>query len=293
MEKKKSRKQPTNRKNVTKDTEEADDYRLENLDDQPLRTLDELQRDSLWFKCTDEQIDRIKMGFFEKPNKPYHFKEQTEEKLDPDTIIKKYAAVIPTAETDPLYHNFSYGSDEHVKLYQWSKFDSITTLFGPIHYQIYEAHEAKSAPPKRLNSIYLLQNALIYSHFQQTSFSTGDLIKQLEILLNCVVTHIFMISEAIVFLFEWQEDDIFSLTVCFSIKHVDSGRMGKEIISLERTDLFDDSVAPVKSVMEDEDEVSKKGKREEKKQDRTMDKMREILRECKLSYIYYGYIKRT
>ena len=77
----KSRKQSTNRKRVTKDrkrredgapNDEVGDYRLENLDDQPQRTLEELQRDSLWFKCTDEEIDNIKMGFIEKLNRYYY-----------------------------------------------------------------------------------------------------------------------------------------------------------------------------------------------------------------------------
>jgi hypothetical protein len=284
------------KKERTKDNT-SDDIadRLERLEDQPSHILEELQKNSSWFNCPQEEIDEIKQSFFEKPFHSHLFSKK-KEPLDPTKIVKQFMDFFPTIDRDdpttPLLHNFVRDGNDYKKLFKWCKHEAVIDLFNPINYQIYTNYELNNKPPKLLNSVFNLQNGLIYSHLHETTFSSGDIIKQVELLLNCTLTRFYLTSEVFVCLFEWQEDDTFGLTVYFSTKF--TGSMGEleegKMTVLERSDLFDDTIAMVENAIGGGGDGE--GEDKKKKNVLTMDKLRAMVRECKLSYLYYGFFMR-
>ena len=281
-----------NRNDRTKDN--FDLSVLEDLEEQPSHTLEELQKNSAWFNCSQDEIDEIKQGFLEKSMRSHLFRKR-KEPLDPVKIVKQFMDFFPTiSEEDPtaaLCHNFDMDSSDWKKLFQWSKRESVIDLLNPVHYNIYTQYGLNNKPPKSLNSVFYLQNAFIWSHMHETAFSSGDLIKQVELLLNCTVTRLYLTTEILVCLFEWQSDDTFGLTICFSQRHPDSKKLGDgKMTVLERSDLFDDTVGYIEDSVANGEDEEKKGERKESAL--TMERLRTIVRECKLSYIYYGFVMR-
>lgn len=280
-----------------------EDVRLNRLEDQSQYTLMEMQRTFGLSQCSQDQIDDMKLDIVEnRPFKSQVFHEKKAQKMDPVQILRQFDTHFSLlssggggdddeASSQILCHNFQAGGTgkDYTRLFRWSKRDAIVDLFNPIHDQLYSggAADFTREPPRNINSPFLLQNALIYSHMGQYLFKSGALIGQIEILLNCTLTHIYMSSMMLVCLYEWQDEDTFALTVCFSLVHGEAHQIGNNKLTvLERSDLFDDSVAPIRNSVD-----TKSG---EKKPSigLTMERVREIVRDAKLSYIYYGFVMR-
>lgn len=298
--------------------------------------------------CTVEELQRLKKSAFQfnEAKYPQHRIEVVTAELvgmnrreplrftDPvvmpsaQQIVAKFDAFF-TTEPDPrsrqpLLLNIEPQSQLYGKLRQWSQYEVIGDIFDPVHLALFDRGAQRPvAPPTTIDTLARLQNALIVSHRQETTFRTVHLIEQLEHQLYSKLLEIYVNQRTATFVLEWNQSSPFVLVVCFGVvapsgsgDHVDGSVLmtpdhntivlNKEtadvLVTLSRDDLLGDVSKDVASPYGANSGGFKKRKKaqqldehEQRQQHKTtidMNQRREFLRACKLSYLYYGYIGR-
>jgi hypothetical protein len=238
-----------------------------NLDECSAEQLNALKKKSFWFnkeKCTDQFIDGLKMDLLNKANRPFVFDDDAGKKIVPPLLFEQFRK----NQTDILLHNIEPTPLNLSRLYEWQPYESIQSFFDPIHYQISAATKKQTVVTRSLDRIFDLQNVLVASYREPTTFSTRDIIGQLEIFLDATLVELFLFTNAVIFMFDWSKQRDYVLLVAFK---VDYKLEGHEYVSLERVNLFDDII---------------------EESPHEMSKIRESMKKFNLSYHHHGFARR-
>lgn len=238
-----------------------------------LKELEKLKKTSFWFnekKCTDAFLESLKSDLLNKTQRPFVFSEK-HKKIQPVELLEQFHSAKPG---DLLLHNIH---DEEEVL-RWTPYDSIESLFEPIHYQIFV--KKKPPPPqsstvthsKMIYNLFDFQNILISSVFSLTHVSLNDIVTNLEIFLDSTLTEFFVFHEKIIFLFEWKDAMECVLLVSFTTTPLEDMK-NEDYLQFERNALFED-------ILHDE------------KTNERVSLVRESLKTTKLAYHYHGFAKK-
>lgn len=267
----------------------------DNFDNCTEEDLERLKKKAFWFdkdKCTEEFLSTLRSDLLNKKDKPIIFTKK-EIPIDRQLLLKQFQTFEHQKKinNEVLVHNFQ--SD---LLFRWPGRDIIIDFFTPIHYHLFTItkKQQQRKEPLDLNTVQQLQNALVYSVTRETSFKTMEFIQALEELLDSTIMQVIMNSSIVLLIFEWkggnEESELTTFSLCIGFTFYSSHNFSECISSnqsapivFDANDLFDNRYRGGEEEIEKEESL-KKGI--------DLAKAQNLLREAKLSYNYYGFIKK-
>lgn len=275
----------SNRKPVTKSISQI----VKNLDG---CTEDELEylKNNFQYDHSAAYLESLQTDLLNKPDKPILFQKQVF--VINEILLIKQFHTIEKSHKELLLHDFKKDSSIYKKLFRWHGFESTRTLFTFVHLQLYvrkwkPQENLTEGSGLDLEEETVMQKVLIHMGCgKSVPFQTKDIMSALENLLDSNLTQIILHSSLAIFVFEHNglEDGEFRILIAFQYcphsQHLPNFlREGKEKkpILLNRDDLFDNFLGR---------EDPEGGPEEE------MQTLRRLLRDCELSYLYYGFSRK-
>lgn len=256
--------------------------------------------------CTEEELEYLKNNFqydhsaayleslqsdlLNKPNKPILFQKPVFV-INPILLIKQFQT-IEKNQRDFLLHDFQKDSAEYRKLFKWHGFETTRDLFTFVHLQLYvrkwkPSENLEEGEGLDLEEQAVMQKVLLHTGCHRSvPFKTKDIMSAMENLLDSNLTQIILHFSLAIFVFEHNglEDGEFRILVAFQyspnsphLANFLKSRPGTKPILMHPDDLFDNFLGRD----DPEEEIES-----------DMMKLRRLLRDSELSYLYYGFSRK-
>ena len=178
------------------------------------------------------------------------------------------------ADKTPLIHQRTKHSQDHQRLFKWEIFNLIETFIMPIQYRVKNKKRNTVVHPS--TSLFLsntelgvvVQDKLIESHFEPTTFIVPELVEPIERVLTTTLINIVVFRGLAFFFFEWIESMQFLFVMAFKLSslNVASRRLIQHsVVTLHRKDVMEFFDNPDPDIQEDEDALGRESDKKQKK----------------------------
>ena len=290
----KDKEQEPNRKTITKSITEI----KQNLDNATEEELEYL-KNNFQYDTSPAYLESLQADLLSKPDRPITF-EKPIFIIHPTLLVKQFNTIQKT-QRDLVLHDFEKDSTAYRKLYEWVGFQLTQDLFSFVHYQLYGTQfkrigfqiDSVKNLPLDLGLVKNLQRVLIESKTRPAAqYKTKELILALENLLDSNLTEIILHFSLVIFVFEWigLEDGKFRTLVAFQYhsstlpSFLKSKTDPHKPLVLDGDDLFDNFLGSDNEPLGEESTIITEGLE--------LMKLRRLLRDSELSYLYYGFSRK-
>jgi len=227
------------------------------------KEMRELRRQAPWLKpgyMTEQQINELVGKISEKKGRSIQLTTYASD-VELDSLTKTLNPLVLYEEVKArslerttkshLIHQVEKKSNsaEHHRLFQWNTFnETIQPFLSTVEYHVRQKkrqtviHASNSLVLSNKDLRVVVQDKLIESHFNDSSFTAPELVEAIERILDASLIKVVIFRDVALYFFEWIDAMPFVLVMAFQMKLVDykdQSLVQHTVVTLHRRDVMD------------------------------------------------------